>query len=272
MLLIIKRILIISLLVVPSARAATDVYVAAYEFPPFYSSELDQHLVGELVTSLNFMQTEYRFIIREIPVTGRYQALAKEGCCDLIFFESMAWGWHEKIEALDINIERTKPLLRGGERFVARKEDAKDINYFADYSGKRLGGVAGYHYPFATTGDENMGQERDFGVYLSDSHMTNIRMLLNGRLDMIMLTDEFISSLEVSPEGQDFYHELGFSPERYSEYKLPVLVNPDKNLSLEALNALILQLSNEGELDAVFRTFNMSNYKIDQTPDNQTGS
>jgi len=269
---IIQRLLIISLLIAPSARAATDVYVAAYEFPPFYSSELDQHLVGELVTSLNFMQSEYRFIIREIPVTGRYQALAADGCCDLIFFESMSWGWKEKIAALDLNIERTEPLLRGGERFVARKEDAQEINYFADYSGKRLGGVAGYHYPFATTGDENMGQERDFGIYLSGSHLTNIRMLLNGRLDMIMLTDEFISSLEVLDEGQDFYDKLGFSPERYNDYVLPVLLNTDKTLSLEQLNSLIIQLSNEGELDAIFRTFNMSQFKIDQTPTNKASS
>ena len=76
-----------------SATAQVPVYVAAYDYPPYFSAVLQTDLTRELITLLNEHQDSYVFRIQVIPPTNRHKALSTKGCCDVIFFESPLWGW-----------------------------------------------------------------------------------------------------------------------------------------------------------------------------------
>lgn len=272
---ILSRTLVLLILILGSVKAIADepidVYVAAYEFPPFYSKEMPTHLVGEMITSLNFMQSNYRFILREVPVTARYQALSLEGCCDVMFFETPEWGWSQGSTRHDIDLGVTTPIMRGSERFVMHKREGINEVEFSDYRNKRIGGIAGYHYGFTGKRTTTELLEREYGMYLSNSHMTNIRMLMNDRLDMIMLTDEFIASLK----NTEYYNKLAFAPEPDNTYTLSMLVNNDKAIDVHIMSDLLKQLNAEGELDALFRSFNLTSFQIQapfQNTDQNTDS
>ena len=63
-------------------------YVAAYDYPPYFSMGLETDVTRELIQILNEYQDTYDFQLQVIPPNGRYQALSENGCCDVIFFES----------------------------------------------------------------------------------------------------------------------------------------------------------------------------------------
>lgn len=263
--------LILLVLILGSSTAIADepidVYVAAYEFPPFYSKEMSRHVTGEMITSLNFMQSNYRFILREVPVKARYQALAADGCCDVMFFETPEWGWAQGASRHNIDLGVTTPIVHGSERFVIHKREGITGAEFSDYRNKRIGGISGYHYSFTGKRTTTELLEREYGMYLSNSHMTNIRMLINDRLDMIMLTDEFIASLK----NTEYYNKLAFSPHPDNSYTLSMLVNNDKAIDVHIMSELLQQLNAEGELDALFRSFNLTQFQI-QAPFQDTDS
>lgn len=253
----ITRLLLISLVFICfTASARTPVYVAAYDFPPFFSDSLESDVTTELVELLNRHQRRYEFIIQAIPPQGRYQALSADGCCQVVFFESESWGWKNH----DVEVEMTAPILRGRERLVAKKTPGIDQSYFDDLTDKTLGGVRGYHY---ILGGEPLSSEevaRQYRVYLSDSRITNLRMLLGGRLDVTMLNDELLAALENAP--QHFSDNLYQHDEIQSTYTMGIVVAPNKGISAGDMQLMLRQLAREGLLDSVLLRFNLDKFQI----------
>ena len=79
---------------------------------------------------------------------------------------------------------------------------------------------------------------------MGHSHQINLRMLLNGRLDLIMLADAYIRSV-MPPETRK---QLLFSEQHYGLHQLGAVTNSSKAMSAEQLDALLLELKNSGEL------------------------
>ena len=230
----------------PAIADPINVRVAAFEFPPYYSDTMDSHLVGDVLHELNAIQNKYFFTIERVAPNGRYFALSEKGCCDLILFEDSVWGWRE----VDYPVEFTDPLRVGRERFVAMKQINRSQQFF-ETKGLRFGGIVGYHYPFAANEKDNRVLEEQYGIYLTHSHHANLRMLMNGRLDLIMLADDFIHSM-LTEEERD---QLLLSEKPYGVYKLQAVISAEKALKPQEFNGLLKQLKREGKLNEIYQRF-----------------
>lgn len=222
--------------------AQQTVYVAAYEFPPYFSEATPQHLSGALVAALNAEQDEFDFVVQRVAPNARYDALSTDGCCSLILFEDKKWGWAEKA---DYTVATTHPIILSHERFVALKHEDRDQTFF-DRTGLKFGGLVGYHYPFAGNITDNGVLENEYGIYLSHSHSTNLKMLLNKRLDLIMLHDDYIDTM-IEDEVRE---QLIIADEPYDRFELAIVVNEKKGLAVSKLEQLLTKL-NLSELLAI---------------------
>lgn len=218
-----------------AAAAQQTVHVAAYEFPPYFSETTSSHLSGQLVSALNAGQDEYEFVLQRVAPNARYDALSVDGCCSLILFEDKKWGWAEKA---DYTVATTQPIKIGYERFVALKQPERDQSFFSQ-SGLKFGGLVGYHYPFAGNITDNDVLENEFGIYLSHSHSTNLKMLLNRRLDLIMLHDDYIEMM-IPAETQE---QLLIAEEPYDQFELAVVMNEKKGLAVSKLEQLLEKIN-----------------------------
>lgn len=227
-----------------------EVKVAAYEFPPYYSDTMPQHLAGEVTAALNALQSDYYFTLERIAPNARYTALSEDGCCDIILFEDRNWDWSKQAE---YPVGATETLLQGTERFVALKHINRDQAFF-EVQGLRFGGIVGYHYPFVANEKDKRVLEEQHGIYLTHSHQANLRMLMNGRLDLIMLADEFMQAVMSREERE----KLLLAEKPYGVYELQAVVNAKKAISVEVLNGLLQQLRENGTLQAVYQRFNVA--------------
>jgi len=239
-----------------AAAAQQPVYVAAYDFPPFFSDTLETDVTTELVDLLNTSQSSYEFIIQAIPPNGRYQALSENGCCDVILFESPIWGWQER--ALDI--ASTLPLLKGRERLVTKKVAGRTQAFLDNLKGKTLGGVRGYHYLMAGEILDSAEVAERYDIYLADSRITNVRMLLGGRIDAAVLNDELLSALRNA--SVNYLDQLFVSEQIEHEYEMSVLIAPNKNISRDEMQRLLRDLARDGRLDTLFARFNLQRFQI----------
>lgn len=239
-----------------TAFAQQPVYVAAYDFPPFFSDTLETDVTSELVALLNESQSRYEFIIQAIPPNGRYHALSSEGCCDLILFESAIWGWQDR----EMSFDATRPLLKGRERLVAKKVPGRTQNFFDDLQGKTLGGVKGYHYLMAGEVLNSAEVAERYDIYLADSRITNVRMLIGGRVDAAVLNDELLSALRNA--SVNYLDQLLVSERIEHEYEMGAIIAQDKGITRDEMQRLLRDLAREGKLDTLFARFNLQRFQI----------
>lgn len=239
-----------------SVSAQEPVYVAAYDYPPYFSDVLETDLTRELVRLLNDHQDSYEFLIQITPPTGRYEALSDSGCCDVIFFESPLWGWSRS----SVSYNKTIPLVRGKERLVTAKKEGRNQSFFNSYEGKTLGGVKGYHYLLGGELVVSGEAKEKYTIYLADSRIINLRMVLGGRVDLTIVNDELLAALQGS--NQIRVDNLLLSKKASLEYDLHMLVGNDKAISVETLQKLMRELGRKGELDALFTRFNMERFQL----------
>lgn len=243
-------ILLVSLLSVNYAYSKpVDVRIAAYEFPPYYSATSDQHIVGDISSALNALQSEYNFSVVRIAPNGRYDALSADGCCDVILFEDKSWGWQHD---LDYPAQVTHTLYIDRERFVTKKAPNRGQSFF-HVKGLRFGGIVGYHYAFTQNEKDHRVLEEKYGIYLTHSYEVNLQMLLNGRLDLIMLADAYVQS--TLPER--LRAQLLFDEQAYGTHHLAAVVNANKQFTGKQFQRLLQQLESNGDLARIFADYGL---------------
>jgi hypothetical protein len=245
---LITIIIILASFIFKATAEPIQVRVAAYEYPPYYSENMPTHLVGEVIKALNQLQQDYQFVLEPIAPNARYLALSADGCCDLMLFEDVAWGWADE----DIDLHVTKPLLVGRERFVALKHPNRDQRFF-EMKGLRFGGIVGYHYPFAANEKDHRILEEKYGIYLGHSHRVNLQMLMNERLDLVMLSDEYLAAM-VSDAVK---RQLLISNKPYGVFNMATVINKNKNVDATYVAKLVERLKENGKLNAIFKSFKL---------------
>ena len=165
--------------------------------------------------------------------------------------------------------------IASAEAFAAgiRKGDS-DASYFAyfvvrsdspyktlsDLKGKTLGGVRGYHYLMAGEILDSAEVAERYDIYLADSRITNVRMLLGGRIDAAVLNDELLSALRNA--SVNYLDQLFVSEQIEHEYEMSVLIAPNKNISRDEMQRLLRDLARDGRLDTLFARFNLQRFQI----------
>ncbi|GAJ48547.1 putative ABC transporter substrate-binding protein [Aeromonas salmonicida subsp. masoucida NBRC 13784] len=94
--------------------------VGGYPYAPFVVKESENRYRGltlDLISALNEVQQEVRFVFVPTSATYRYQALAL-GRFSLMLFEDIRWNWDAE------QVHMTPPLLLGG-RNICRPQSAR---------------------------------------------------------------------------------------------------------------------------------------------------
>lgn len=205
---------------------------------------------------LNEHQDDYQFLIQVIPPTSRYNALSQGGCCEVIFFESPRWGWDKS----GVSYKKTIPLVKGKERLVTVKKPGRTQAFFDNYEGKTLGGVKGYHYLLGGELIASDEVKEKYTIYLANSRIINLRMVLGGRVDLTVVNDELLAALDGS--NQVKIENLLISDEASHEYTLHLLVGENKKITVETLQQLLTELGRKGEFNRLFKRFNMERFQM----------
>ncbi|MFL1454628.1 substrate-binding periplasmic protein [Marinobacter sp. GN3S48] len=168
-------ILLICLLgsMLPEARAATEIKVGVYNFPPIASIGPANKLQGLLADTLKHLNKAHQDIQFKIIHTSpkRRHLDFNAGLYDVIFFESPAWGWK------DHSHDATMAILTDEDLYLALKKPDRDLSFFDDLSKRRIVAISGYHYGFADFETNNTELEKRFSIEFSDNHRRNIDLI-----------------------------------------------------------------------------------------------
>lgn len=237
-------VLIAALFLCPSpATAVTLVKVGGYEFPPFV--EGPRGVTHDLIALLNQAQSEYRFVFQTTSPRRRYLDFER-GLFDVMFFESLAWGWKDK------PVESSQVYLRGdGEVFVALAAAGRDERFLERPTAHSLVVVGGYHYAFADfNSDKNQLRSR-FNITFADTPEAMLRMLFARRAEVAVVTRSYLHAyLQRQPQGLP---DLLVSEQFDQVYAHTALARVGGPISASTLDALIRNLDRTGRLQELWR-------------------
>ncbi|CCK74488.1 conserved hypothetical protein [Oleispira antarctica RB-8] len=228
------------------------VTVGMYPFAPFVELKGSQGEVGmtlDLVAALNKSQKKYYFDTFLIPPKRRYQSF-KDSHYDVIFYESKSWGWQ------DINVDVSKVYQEGGEVYIALKKPERNQSYFTDLTHKRMIGISGFHYSFANYNYEEEYLVENFNMLLTPDNDRNIKLLLNGRGDIAVVTNAYLKRFlldypNVSPR-------LLISEKLAQKYNHTVLLRPGISPSVHEMNTMLNHLKKTGEMEKLLEKYGLN--------------
>ncbi len=234
---------------------AETVNVGGYIFPPFVeqSGEQQAGLTLELINALNDFQDKYQFTFISTSSKRRYRDF-DDGIFDMIFFESMQWGWDDKKE-----ITATKVFLKGGEVYITKASPDKDQKYFNNLKDKSIACCLGYHYGFADFNADEKYLHDHFSVELSSTHEGNILKVLRDRTDIAVITKSFLDIyLKQHPEIND---QMLISSRLDQIYQHTILLRKNSTPSVEEMNTLLIDMEKAGVLDQIWNKFGIETFK-----------
>lgn len=228
-----------------------DVRVGAYHFPPYVEHPERAGAAGllpELLVLLNRQQADFRFHLVPTSATRRYQDMAR-GRVDLMFFESLRWGWQtQPVQTVDLLIEDT-------EVYVAKAMAGRDQRYFDDFTGKRMALYSGYHYGFAGFNADQEQLRQTFQAVLTYSHDSNLLMVQRGRVDLTVVARSYLA-LYLTRHPQ-LRQALLVSERADQYYQHQALLRAQAPISSTQLGQLLEQLRGTAEYAALLARYDL---------------
>ena len=231
--------------------AGQVVHVGGADFPPYVfkaDKASSDGLLIELLTALNQLQDDYRFVLLPTAVARRFRDF-EQGRIDIAVFENPDWGWQGIAGArIDMGLE-------DAEIFVARVEPGRKQSYFANLEGKRLALFRGYHYSFADFNSEPKYLIERFNAHLTYSHDSNLLMVLRGRADIALITRSYLDAyLNQNPQ---YSGQLLASQRVDQVYRHYAILRPEAPISANQVSKLLQQLRENGKLEQIFGRFHI---------------
>ena len=221
---------------------AQQVLVGGYSFPPFVDGNAGVTI--DLIAALNAVQSQFKFVFVPTSARRRYGDMAN-GVFDVMFFESMAWGWDKA------TVEESRVYLKGdGEVYVALRKPGRDQAFFTNLAERTLIGVAGYHYGFANFNADPVELSKRFKITFADDAAAMLRMLLNERGEVGVVTRSYLQGyLLTQPQLRD---KLLVSKRFDQTYNHTFVVRKGSAVNAKAIEAIIGQLEKTGKLRALW--------------------
>ena len=238
-----------------------SIEVAAYEFPPYYSSHMEEHLLGALLEQLNERQQDYHFAITEVRISHRYQAFDNGGCCALVFFENPRWGWEALLEE---KLTRGALLTRGADLYMSLEDPLKTLE-----GESTIGGVQGYHYNLTNYQQDSSTLESEHSLYLANNQTTLINMLRRERLDVIIVSDEFVRYLEAN--ASPIMADLDYKTAIDQEYTTYIFARQDREDVLARVEEELAAMWEDGALGHLFEQFGLAEKLYFEPPQETAG-
>ncbi len=215
-----------------SATEKINIKVGGYNFPPFVEQDGQAGLVSELIKKFNHSQEKFNFVFVNTSANRRYRDL-KDKKMDVIFFEDESWSWNDP----EVPHLKTGIIINGGEMFVALNKDSRNQSFFDSFTRKKIRGIFGYHYNFANmkTDPEVL---RKKGISLGRSNEENLKDLLDGRIDIIVM-NSFVIDKKLK-EDKTLKDKLLISTKKDQTYQLRIMLNKQSQITPEEIEKLTL--------------------------------
>lgn len=211
------------------------VKVGTVEFPPYIVVEKDgkvSGIVADLLDFMNSVQKEYKFKPVLTSAMRRHSDFSN-GLYDLSFFDDLNWGWDKS--AVDVS----KVFMKGKEVYIAQAKPGRGESYFQSFKDKTMIGILGYHYAFANFNADPEYLRKTFKMQLSTSNAGSIKMVLDGRGDIAVVSDAFLHQyLARHPYERN---KLLISKKVDQHYLFTIIVRKNIRPTVKEINALLKQ-------------------------------
>lgn len=226
-----------------------QVLVGGYSFPPFV--EGNAGVTIDLISALNAAQSQIKFVFVPTSARRRYADMAN-GAFDVVFFESLVWGWDKE------TVEQSRVYLKGdGEVYVALLKPGRDQAFFTNLADRTLIGVAGYHYGFANFNADPAELTQRFKITFADDAAAMLRMLLNERGEVAVVTRSYLQGyLQAQPQLRD---KLLVSKRFDQTYNHTFVIRKGGVVRAKTIEAILDQLEKSGKLRALWAQHGIAN-------------
>lgn len=231
------------------ANAQRVVKVGGYDFPPFVDkSPGGTSLTLDLIAALNAFQKKYVFEFVETSSKRRFINF-DEGKYDLIFFESIGWGWQGKdVDASDV-------IMQGGAVYITRADKNKDQHYFDHLQGKTIWGILGYHYGFANFNSDHEYLKKKFNAHMTTSQDGLIEAAVTGRADISVVVKEYLQIYLF--KHPDVEKKILISKKFDAVNHYTILVRKGISPDVGEINKLLSDMENAGILKKLWGKYNL---------------
>lgn len=231
------------------AASPQPVTVGGYVFPPYVVVGQDgrpEGITPALIAALNEIQNQYQFEFFLTSARRRFQDF-EDGKFDMLFFESMEWGWR----SIGARLDQSPPLLSDDEVWIALAGEGRDQQFLSTLKGRRIAGILGYHYRFADFESDPDVLRKRFDITLVNTNSASIELIMKGRVDQAIVTRSYLNDyLERHPEYVSRLLVSDFTDQNYS---LRMLVRHGVSPGVGELESLLMQLRDAGTLKQLFR-------------------
>ncbi|ATM00112.1 transporter substrate-binding domain-containing protein [Aeromonas bestiarum] len=237
------------LLLCSTAWSHPLIKVGGYPYAPFVVKEGDNSYRGltlDLIAELNEIQRDVRFVFVPTSASHRYQALAL-GRFSLMLFEDIRWDWNAD------QVRMTRPLLLGGEIYVALKAPGRDQSFFEHLEQRRLIGVTGYHYGVADFNATPAELKQRFDITLVKDNISALQGVFKGRGEVAMLNLSYLN--QFSKQYPQQAARLLRSDKWDQQYELRALLSPTASVSASQLEAWLAALQSSGRLTRLWTKY-----------------
>jgi len=231
------------------ATAQQVVKVGGYDFPPFVDKARGAtSLTLDLINALNAFQKKYHFQFVETSSKRRFINF-DEKKYDLIFFESIEWGWQGKdVEASDV-------IMQGGTVYITRADRYKDQHYFDDLTGKTIWGILGYHYGFANFNSDHEFLKKTFNAHMTTSQDGLIEAAVSGRADISVVVKEYLQIYLTRHPGVQ--RKILISKKFDAVNFYTILARKGVNPGISEMNRLLAEMESAGILKKLWGKYNL---------------
>ena len=237
---------------VASESTPIPVKVGGYLFEPFVEGQSSSHngLTLDLIKLLNQQQSDYEFQFVPTSPKRRYIDFERH-LFDVMFFESKVWGWQKTA------IEASNVFLKGGEVYIANRDQAENEAYFEELTSKKLVGILGFHYGFAKFNSSEKELKKKFDITLVNSPKTIINQILGKKAEVGVVTISYLKKqLKAHPE---YKAKLLISKKLDQEYHHTILVRKNfSKPSIEEMNSLLAKITKNGSLKKLLKNYGIT--------------
>ncbi|RED51050.1 substrate-binding periplasmic protein [Aestuariispira insulae] len=250
--------LALSFFLIPPPAAFGDslpIKVLGYHFPPYLDQKNNQGITHDFLEFLNENQENFQFKLEFTTSKRRYRALEQRRG-DMFFFEMPEWGW----EGSGVAYQSTRPILRGGEYYIALAKPDRDQSYFLPLRERKIAAILGFHYGFANFNADQKWLKAHFNIILSNSQKKNLDLLRKHRVEVAVMPISFLAhELRQQPELHDLFL-VSEQPDQF--YHLGTIIHPDAPIATAEMEAMLQQLKKSGQLQRFFERYNLGNQLI----------
>lgn len=237
-----------------SASSETEIAVGVYDFPPLATvrenTKVDG-LLGELLAELDATHQDITFRIVHTSPKRRHLDF-EAGLYDVIFFESLNWGWESR------PVAATRPVLTDDDVYVALDKPGRDQSFFNNIADRSIVAISGYHYGFAGLSTDNAELEERFQIEFSHSHDRNLNLIKADRpsvAEVAIINRSYIQMhLEQHPEDRGRFLVSEVADQTY---QLRIMTRKGGPLRAGALEQLLLPLIEDGRYQRMVERYGL---------------